>query len=199
MADSRDVQVWTNHSVEQWNENKVGHTFNDDYILRKSLLELPGVVKCLDLGCGGSLWRKLFVGREYTGADQNESMIEYARKRFPEDSFFVCPAEATPFDDASFDLVFTSAVLQHNRHERKEAVVKEIVRILRPGGYYMCTENTFRTDNFHHTFPGATAWNEHMDDGYSFTAKGWERFFRAHGLSLVWFSEPSEYLYIKAV
>ncbi len=196
MADSRDKNVWTNHEVEQWEENKTGHDFSGGYKLR-DWLEETGVTKVVDLGCGGSLWRKLFKGFDYTGIDQNENMITHARKRFPDSTYIVSDAENTPLEDGSVDLIFTSAVLQHNLHNRKRDVVKEISRVLRPGGYYMCTENTFREDNFHTTFPHIPTWNEHLDDGYSFTMLGWEKFMTEFGFKMLKFDEPSEYLFQK--
>lgn len=196
MADSRDTKVWTKHAEEQWEENKTGHQFNDGDRFRVMLKSVPNVAKVLDLGCGGSLWRHLFDGYDYTGVDQNENMISFAKKRFPNDKYFISPGEKLPLEDESFDLVFTAAVLQHNLHPRKADVVKEIYRVLKPNGHYFCTENTFRLDNCHHTF-GNKPWNPHMDDGYSFTSMGWEWFMKQYGFEQVWFQEPSEYLYKK--
>jgi ubiquinone/menaquinone biosynthesis C-methylase UbiE len=194
MADSRDEKVWTNHSKEQWEENKTGHEFSDGDLFRVKLLSLEGVEKVVDLGCGGGLWRKLFLGFDYTGCDQNASMIEHAKKRFPDTSFVVSNGETLPFDDGSVDLVWTAAVLQHNRHNRKSEVVKEIRRVLKPGGYYFCTENTFREDNYHHTFRNKS-FSEDLDDGYSFTKSGWEEYMKGFGFKMAWFELPSHYLF----
>jgi len=198
MADAREVAVWTNHAVEQWEQDKAGRDFSDEDFWRRTLASLEGVEKVLDLGCGGALWRKLFRGYDYTGTDQNPNMIRYARKRFPEDKFVLANAMSLPFEDEEFDLVFTSAVLQHNRHEDKKKVVQQIVRVLRPGGYYLCTENTFRKDNYRSTFKDIPKWNPALDDGYSFTSDGWMIFMYNYGLEMVWYKAPSEYLFKKA-
>lgn len=200
MADGRDQAVWHNHAFEQWEENKTGHEVNDDYILRKWLLtNLKSGDKVLDFGCGGGLWRKVFKEFDYHGSDQNENMIRHAKMRFPDitDKFMVNDWSKLSYADGHFDLVFTSAVLQHNRHPDKEIAVKEIVRVLKPGGLYMGTENTFRPDNYHHSFRGVAEWREDLDDGYSFTWMGWEKFMAKFGLKLVEFASPSEYLYRK--
>ena len=200
MADARDEMVWTNHAVEQWETNREPHQINDDSILRSWLLGIKGEVnKVLDYGCGGGLWWNLFEGFDYYGYDQNENMIAHARKRFPADAYrFVSSRwENPPFSESEFDLIFTSAVLQHNRHVDKEKVMPELVRIIRPGGYLMCTENTFREDNYRTTFPREPEWHENLDDGYSFTKSGWEKYMARFGLKLVAFETPSEYLYVK--
>ncbi len=197
MADARDAAVWTHHADEQWDENKEGHPFDPGNVLRLWLVNVVGSGKVLDFGCGGGLWRKMFIGFDYHGSDQNENMIRHAQMRFPEDKFMVNSWDNLSYEDGYFDAVFTSAVLQHNRHKDKEKAVAEIVRVLRPGGHYIATENTFRPDNFQHTFPQIAAWVEGLDDGYSFTPKGWETFLGDFGLRLVEYKEPSEYIFVK--
>lgn len=197
MADSEDEKVWTYHAKEQWEENKTGHKVPDDDPFRVRLLALKDeVTAVVDLGCGGALWRDFFRGFHYTGIDQNAEMIRYAKLRWPDDVLINMPGEATGLPDESVQLVFTSAVIQHNRHPRKSVVLNEIYRILKPGGYYLCTENTFRPDNYASTF-GSRPYSDDLDDGYSFTPSGWERFLSAHKFDRVWYQAPSEYLYKK--
>jgi ubiquinone/menaquinone biosynthesis C-methylase UbiE len=92
--------------------------------------------------------------------------------------------------------VFTSAVLQHNRREDKDKIVKEICRVLKPGGFYFCTENTFRPDNYRQTF-GNVEYNPALDDGYSLTPEGWQVYMHRYGLTTVTYSPPSEYIFRK--
>jgi len=42
-----------------------------------------------------------------------------------------CSGDALPFDDGSFDLVFTSAVILHNPPEIAERIRKEVLRVAR--------------------------------------------------------------------
>lgn len=196
MADAREMFVWENHALEQWSENKTGHEFNDDSIFRIWLKEI-NAKSVLDFGCGGGLWRKLFKDQIYTGADQSPNMITHAAKRFPKDNWVVFDWKKQPFADDSFDVVFTSAVLQHNKHCDKAIVLPIVYNMIKPGGHFMCTENTFRTDNFHYSFPKIKEWNEKLDDGYSFTSVGWEKFMANYGFKMITFSPPSNYLYLK--
>lgn len=196
MADSTEIHVWDRHALDVWATNPAGHNCEGSP-LRAKLLELKDeVVTALDLGCGLALWHKLFEGFKYIGVDQSPEMLNCARKLCPDGNFIQANAESTGLAPGSVDLVFTAAVLQHNKHARKSDVVAEIVRILKPGGYYLCTECTFRPDNFQPIFPGRE-FSEDLTDGYSFTASGWEKFMSARGLDLVWYETPSEYLYRK--
>ena len=196
MADSREVNVWSHHALQQWESSPDGHSFNENDPMVITLHELgDGVKKVVDLGCGGGLWYQMFDGYDYTGIDQNEEMIRYAKKRWPSSKFLVSEGEKTPLEDGSVDLVFTSAVLQHNLHARKGLVVEEIHRVLRPGGYYLCTENTFRPDNYHHSFPAGWAFSDDLDDGYTLTFAGWEKYMKPFGFTLLKKFRNSDYLY----
>jgi ubiquinone/menaquinone biosynthesis C-methylase UbiE len=197
MADARDVVVWTNHAKEQMKDNPNPHNMNG-YICRQWITEyLPEGSETLDLGCGSGLWTHLFDGYKHIGIDQNRAMIAAAKIRFPDRkrSFLVVSWNKYPFRDNRFDLVWTAAVIQHNLHEQKKSIFTELARIIKPGGYYMCTENTFREDNYKTSFPHKDAWSNDLDDGYSLTMNGWKNFIEPFGFQLLKFQLPSEYLY----
>lgn len=48
-----------------------------------------------------------------------------------------------PFDDNSVDTVVTTAVLHHMTADVREAIMKEVYRILKPGGRWVILEDTF--------------------------------------------------------
>lgn len=54
--------------------------------------------------------------------------------------FRPCSAENLPFEDACFDMVFSSHVLEHIPDQGK--ALKEIYRVLKPGGYHFCVVPT---------------------------------------------------------
>jgi len=89
--------------------------------------------KILDVGCGiGTYLRafKRFTGELY-GIEIDEKRVEEAKKITP--NIFVAPAESLPFEDATLDVVFSHEVLEHVDNDQR--VIKEAVRVLKPGGH----------------------------------------------------------------
>jgi ubiquinone/menaquinone biosynthesis C-methylase UbiE len=90
---------------------------------RLARLEVPRVVALsienlaiktvLDVGTGTAVFAEAFSERrlEVSGVDVNPAMIDLARRHVPGARFEVAPAEAIPFPDKTFDLVFLAHVL----------------------------------------------------------------------------------------
>jgi SAM-dependent methyltransferase len=95
-------------------------------------------LKVLEIGCGLGTDGAQFAraGADYTGIDLTEASIELARKRFElsglQGEFRVADAEQLDFADGTFDLVYSHGVLHHTPDI--EAAVREIHRVLKPGG-----------------------------------------------------------------
>lgn len=199
MADGRDEKVWTVHAKQHEDYTKP-YAQSDGFVIRQWLLEcVPHGATVVDFGCGSGLWRDQFKEYNYIGVDQNAAMIAVAKGRdaTKADKFHQIDWNQLPYADNSIDIIFTAAVLQHNKHNQKEQVVREFVRVLKPGGLYLATENTFRPDNYITSFPGVSSWNDNLDDGYSFTPDGWKRWMEPLGLRQERYEAPGEYLYRK--
>lgn len=95
-------------------------------------------LRVLEIGCGLGTDGAQFAaaGADYTGVDLTDAAVELARKRFElfdlPGKFQTADAENLDFADESFDLVYSHGVLHHTPETAK--AVKEIHRVLRPGG-----------------------------------------------------------------
>ncbi len=91
----------------------------------------------LDVGGGtGSLAARLSAaGFAMTAIDPSEGMLEVLRRRSPEVRAVVGSGTDLPFEDSSFDLVLSVAVMHHvaDRAAVRRAL-GEMVRVSRPGG-----------------------------------------------------------------
>jgi ubiquinone/menaquinone biosynthesis C-methylase UbiE len=97
----------------------------------RGLLEPTGQEHLLDVAVGtGLVSRHLspHVAR-ITGLDINEAMVDQARDAV--DELVIAPGESMPFDDDRFDLIVCRQGIQFMQ---LEAVLAEMVRVLKPGG-----------------------------------------------------------------
>jgi SAM-dependent methyltransferase len=92
----------------------------------------------LEIGCGLGTDGAQFAraGANYTGIDLTDAAIDLARRRFElfqlPGTFRIADAERLDFPNNSFDLVYSHGVLHHTPDT--SAAVREIHRVLRPGG-----------------------------------------------------------------
>jgi ubiquinone/menaquinone biosynthesis C-methylase UbiE len=134
---------------EQWEEDEFsasGLTNVRQYVMDDADLICggrdPKSMRALEIGCGiGRMSEHLagFFG-SVTGVDVAGEMIRGARARLghlPNATFVETDGASLPFDDASFDFVFSFIVFQHV--PTKEAVigtVRDAYRVLAPGGLF---------------------------------------------------------------
>jgi SAM-dependent methyltransferase len=92
----------------------------------------------LEIGCGTGVHARLLAeaGAHVTAVDLTPTAIELTRKRLELHGLTAgvreADAEHLPFADASFDFVWSWGVIHHS--ESTDAVVRELARVLRPGG-----------------------------------------------------------------
>lgn len=96
----------------------------------------PGM-KVLDLGTGvGAMAAQLaerYPGIELTGLELRPAQLVHAKARHPVAKYVEGDASRQPFADETFDRVHGSWVLEHVK--KPLAVLREVRRVLRPGGY----------------------------------------------------------------
>jgi SAM-dependent methyltransferase len=93
---------------------------------------LPAGSRVLDAGAGEAPYRPLFARAEYVTQDWPGTVHEGARA-----ADIVADLHALPVDDASFDAVVCTEVLEHVAEPAR--VLDELHRVLRPGGRLLVT------------------------------------------------------------
>jgi SAM-dependent methyltransferase len=96
-----------------------------------SLTGLQSGMRVVDVGCGALGLRGLEPGLDITGVDLL-SRPEYAGPFVQADA-----AQRLPFDDAAFDLAYSSSVVEHVEPERRAAFAAEVKRVAR--GWFVQT------------------------------------------------------------
>ena len=147
------------HAVDQWTENPIGSEstkylegtkeFFDEIIKNRYEVYAPWMEetfkfeqykgkKVLEIGVGTGSDHLQFAkaGAILTGIDITPKSIELTKKNLElhgyHSNLLVADAENLPFEDNTFDIVYSFGVLHHIPDTQK--VVNEIYRVLNPGG-----------------------------------------------------------------
>jgi ubiquinone/menaquinone biosynthesis C-methylase UbiE len=95
--------------------------------LRRTLEALPPA-KTLDVACGTGFLTRHLPG-EIVGLDQSESMLEEARRQAPNATYLSGDALALPFENGSFERVFTGHFYGHLEQPERETFLREARRV----------------------------------------------------------------------
>ncbi|MEM7165938.1 MAG: class I SAM-dependent methyltransferase [Planctomycetota bacterium] len=128
--------------------------------LFRPLRRLRDAQSIFEIGCGegANLETLRAIGAQgtYTGCDCFREKVEFCQQRHPDDHFVVADArEPLPFADAVFDAVLVRDVLHHLAAPERAHVLRESLRLLRPGGVLTIVEgnaNNFINRVFAHVF-----------------------------------------------
>jgi ubiquinone/menaquinone biosynthesis C-methylase UbiE len=112
---------------------------------KRQLVKQAGIEKhhrVLDLGCGTGTLTLLIKSHhpkaQLFGLDADPKVLEFARAKAVRGCldvrFYHGMAFELPYTDAFFDRVISSLLLHHLTRENKERTLREVFRVVRPGG-----------------------------------------------------------------
>lgn len=125
-------------------------------ILEKNRIKMGDFKSVLDFGCGcGRIirhWKK-YKKIKIIGLDYNPAFLDFCRKSFPFAKFgkneFDSPLNC---EDSNFDFIYAISVFTHLPEDLQTFWIKELKRVLKPGGYiYFTTHGKSRIDAPHLT------------------------------------------------
>ncbi len=103
----------------------------------------PAQLEALDIGCAVGLTDTFLLPtfKHVTGVDISAPLIERAAERNPEATYHSYEGGRLPYDDNSFDVVFTFCVLHHVPPRERPTFVAEMHRVTRHGGIAVVGEH----------------------------------------------------------
>lgn len=116
-----------------------------EYAIKGRLVEQANVQRenyVLDLGCGTGtltiLIKKTYPEAKVFGLDADDKILKIAETKIKKTGLNITlnkgMAFELPYQDNSFDFVLSSLMFHHLTHDNKLLALKEVYRILRPGG-----------------------------------------------------------------
>lgn len=115
------------------------HHNNLDSFVQTRVSSLPKNSKILDAGCGLSAWTTPTLRKKYiiSGVDGEPDAIAICKKLYKEQDYKVGNLYKLAYKSNSFHAVVMREVIEHFKNP--EIAVKEVYRILKPGGLYIVT------------------------------------------------------------
>lgn len=141
--------------IQHFKKQEVAKSFGDaaaeydvyariQHLLAEELMALcpqKPIDRILDLGCGtGYCLPKLsdrYPQAKLLGADISQGMLHHAMKEYPQFKYAQADAEALPFSEEQFDLVFSNLAVQWC--DDIANVLDQVYRVLKPSGYFIFT------------------------------------------------------------
>jgi len=129
-----DAPIWFNAMIDRLQERAWRKGLQLCQIKDDSLV--------LDVGCGTGRWLRRYSerGLRPVGVDATEGMLQRAAASGMKCPLVVGLAQSLPFDDGAFDLVSAVTVIQHIPPTCQADALKEMARVLRPGGHLLLLE-----------------------------------------------------------
>jgi SAM-dependent methyltransferase len=119
--------------------------YQREFLFPLLLAQLQGWEKrILDFGCGPGRFSAGLaetVGGEVVGVDISAELLELAPSS-PQVRYECIGTEVLPFENASFDVVWSCLVLGGIPERKIELTLAEVERVLAPGGLFFFIENT---------------------------------------------------------
>lgn len=143
---SPDVERWSSFKVWLFS---VFHRTPKSNLAIVEHISLTSDDRFLDVGCGlgAALEEATATGADVAGVDPSPAMVEKASQRVPGAAVEVGSAEEIPFPDDAFTVVVN--VSSYHHWADPEAGLKEILRVLAPGGRLYVVEKKLKRKTGH--------------------------------------------------
>ena len=166
-----DEKYWEKHLREDDLENV------EELWVRKyeHLIDVNEHRNVLDLGCGIGQYTRYFLNRGHhvTSSDISKKALEYLKNNIPTVRIVQQDmSEPLKFEDNEFDIVFANLSIHFFSKEETDNLIKEIRRILKPGGFFIGSVNS--TSAYEHIKDHVVELEENFYDSNGRSIRLWD-------------------------
>ncbi len=162
----RLVQAGYDRIGQRYLAARTSHEGEDQALLSDLATRLDRAGLVLDAGCGAGvpvMTRLVEAGLEPVGLDLSGIQLALARARVPEATLVQADLAALPFGDRSFESVVSYYAVIHVPRSNHRAVLGEVRRVLRPGGFALLCLGASDLSEDRDIYLGAPMFWSHFD------------------------------------
>jgi ubiquinone/menaquinone biosynthesis C-methylase UbiE len=115
-----------------------------DTLSRQFFYLINQPISILDFGCGTGLltffMQRSFFNATTIGVDTNNLLVQENQKNYPNLRFMSLDDNSLPFENATFDLIYSVNVLHHIPQKDHKQTIRNLVRTLKPSGAMLIFE-----------------------------------------------------------
>ena len=154
----RNKEYWDSEESVTLYANQPQLELSEEQLLARCFPNGANGLRVLDIGCGAGRTTHFLhqMGMNVVGIDISTTLLEHARRRFPDIEFREGNAESLEFRDEEFDIVlFVANGLDYLFPKlSRSRCLGEIYRVIKPGGFFLSS---------HHNLPAlAFGWHKMM-------------------------------------
>jgi len=162
-----EMSLVMHHDLPRYYNRFYDHVERRAYFRAWHRAGIPARGACVEIGAGRGRWtrRLLERGLNVHGIDISERSVRRLRELFPRAAFHAGSASEIALPTGTVDLVSSVVVLLHLPPLEKDSAIREIGRILKPGGFAILIESIYVKDRASHVFPlSAESWIDRFRD-----------------------------------
>ncbi len=128
---NKNAKKYINLRNHYWSKVRKFFNLMDDIVIKENISNPT----FLDLGCAHGKYFYLTKNYQSYGLDISDVLVSKAKVLHPETNIQVGTVLDLPYPDNIFNFIISVSVIHYLEYSEQEIMVKEIIKVLKPGGF----------------------------------------------------------------